>query len=132
MPPSKRTSAPAPMEIPPASRTQSVPPPNRCPICSTDDHPFYSTLDSLARRLAMRIKAKILGGVSKRQYGPRKSIPRDHVGAHQRLVEDYFAAEPLYPERPCHDVVIAGGANGVPCSVATEMLIQNNLAAPFY
>jgi hypothetical protein len=57
-----------------------------------------SALDSFARRLATKIKAKILGGVLKRQYGPRNSIPRDHVGAHQRLVEDYFAAEPLYPE----------------------------------
>jgi hypothetical protein len=61
-----------------------------------------SVLDSFARRLAMKIKAKISGGVSKRQYGPRKSIPRDHVGAHQQLVEDYFAAEPLYPESMFH------------------------------
>lgn len=57
-----------------------------------------SILDSFARRLSMKIKAKISGGVSKRQCGPRRSIPRDHVGAHQRLVEDYFAPEPLYPE----------------------------------
>nr|CAB3501436.1 unnamed protein product [Digitaria exilis] len=32
----------------------------------------------------------------RRQYGPRKSIRRDHGGAHQRLVEDYFAEEPFH------------------------------------
>ncbi|KAL6847238.1 hypothetical protein ACP4OV_023091 [Aristida adscensionis] len=57
-----------------------------------------SALDSFARRLTMKIKAKISGRASKRQYGPRKTICRDHVGAHQRLVEDYFVEEPLYPE----------------------------------
>ncbi|KAL6899410.1 hypothetical protein ACP4OV_006068 [Aristida adscensionis] len=57
-----------------------------------------SALDSFARRLTMKIKAKISGRASKRQYGPRKTICRDHVGAHQHLVEDYFAEEPLYPE----------------------------------
>jgi hypothetical protein len=46
----------------------------------------------------MKIKAAFTGGVSQRQYGPRKSIRRDHGGAHERLVEDYFAAEPLYAE----------------------------------
>jgi hypothetical protein len=55
-------------------------------------------LDSFASRLSMKIKAKISGGVLKRKCGPRRSIPRDHVGAHQRLVEDYFAENPLYPE----------------------------------
>uniref|UniRef100_A0A0E0MVV7 Uncharacterized protein n=1 Tax=Oryza rufipogon TaxID=4529 RepID=A0A0E0MVV7_ORYRU len=62
----------------------------------------------------MKIKAKISGGVSKRQCGPRRSIPRDHVGAHQRLVEDYFAPESLYPERLCYAMVNAAGmlANG--------------------
>ncbi|KAF0927014.1 hypothetical protein E2562_029239 [Oryza meyeriana var. granulata] len=69
-----------------------------------------SVLDSFARRIAMKIKAAFLAGVPQRQYGPRKSIRRDHGGAHERLVEDYFAAEPLYPERPCYDVVIAAGA----------------------
>lgn len=58
-----------------------------------------SVLDSFASRLAMKIKARMSGGVSKRQFGPRKSICRDHVGAHQRLVADYFAEEPLYLER---------------------------------
>ncbi|KAF0912672.1 hypothetical protein E2562_018929 [Oryza meyeriana var. granulata] len=57
-----------------------------------------SVLDSFARTLAMKIKAAFSAGVSQRQYGPRKSIRRDHGGAHERLVEDYFAAEPLYPE----------------------------------
>ncbi|KAF0934369.1 hypothetical protein E2562_024998 [Oryza meyeriana var. granulata] len=59
-----------------------------------------SVLDSFARTLAMKIKAAFSAGVSQRQYGPRKSIRRDHGGAHERLVEDYFAAEPLYPEIP--------------------------------
>jgi len=57
-----------------------------------------SILDSFASRFAMKIKDKFSSGVSNRRYGPRKSIGRDHLGAHQRLVEDYFAAEPLYPE----------------------------------
>ena len=57
-----------------------------------------SVLDSFAKRLSMKIKARLSGGMSKRRYGPRKSICRDHVGAHQRLVEDYFAVKPLYPE----------------------------------
>ena len=57
-----------------------------------------SVLDSFASTLTMKIKAAFSGGVSQRQYGPRKSIRRDHGGAHERLVEDYFAAEPLYPE----------------------------------
>jgi hypothetical protein len=55
-------------------------------------------LDSLAKRLAVKIKdAFSARRGSQRQYGPRKSIKRDHGGAHQRLVEDYFAEEPLYP-----------------------------------
>ncbi|KAL6840949.1 hypothetical protein ACP4OV_029209 [Aristida adscensionis] len=57
-----------------------------------------SVLDSFAKRLSMKIKARFSAGPSQRQCGPRKSIRRDHGGAHQRLVEDYFAAEPLYPE----------------------------------
>lgn len=55
-----------------------------------------SVVNSFAMRLTAKIKSRISGGASQRQYGPRKSIRRDHVGAHQRLVEDYFAAEPLY------------------------------------
>ncbi|KAK3127976.1 hypothetical protein QOZ80_7AG0580920 [Eleusine coracana subsp. coracana] len=31
-----------------------------------------------------------------------------------------------------HDMVIAGGASGVPYRVASELLMQNNVAAPFY
>jgi hypothetical protein len=57
-----------------------------------------SILDSFARKLAMKFKTAFSTGVPQRQYGPRKSIRRDHVDAHQRLVEDYFAEEPLYPE----------------------------------
>jgi len=38
-------------------------------------------------------------GPSHRQSGLRKCIQRDHEGAHQRLVADYFAENPLYPER---------------------------------
>jgi hypothetical protein len=57
-----------------------------------------SVLDSFSRKLTMKFKAAFSGGVPQRQYGPRKSIQRDQGAAHQRLVEDYFAAEPLYPE----------------------------------
>jgi hypothetical protein len=57
-----------------------------------------SILDSFAKRLATKIKARISCEASRRRYGPRKSIRRDHVGAHQCLVEDYFTAEPLYPK----------------------------------
>jgi len=57
-----------------------------------------SVLDSFARKLAMKFKAAFSTGVPQRQYGSRKSIRRDHGGAHERLVEDYFATEPLYPE----------------------------------
>jgi hypothetical protein len=46
----------------------------------------------------MKIKGAFSAGAPQRQYGSRKSIRRDHGGAHERLVEDYFAAEPLYPE----------------------------------
>jgi len=56
-----------------------------------------SVLDSFARRLATKIKATFTSQPTQRQFGPRKSIRRDHGGAHQRLVEDYFAEEPLYP-----------------------------------
>jgi hypothetical protein len=45
----------------------------------------------------MKIKATFSSGERQRRYGPRKSIRRDHEGAHQRLVEDYFTEEPLYP-----------------------------------
>ena len=57
-----------------------------------------SVLDSFARKLAMKFKAAFSARVPQRQYGSRKSIRRDHGGAHERLVEDYFATEPLYPE----------------------------------
>ena len=57
-----------------------------------------TVLDSFAERLMMKIKARISAGSSQRQSGPRKIIRRDHGGAHERLVEDYFAADPLYDE----------------------------------
>uniref|UniRef100_J3M093 Uncharacterized protein n=1 Tax=Oryza brachyantha TaxID=4533 RepID=J3M093_ORYBR len=57
-----------------------------------------SVLDSFASSFAVKINAALSIGVSQRQYAARKSIRRDHVGAHQRLMEDYFAEEPLYPE----------------------------------
>ncbi|KAG8096134.1 hypothetical protein GUJ93_ZPchr0013g36731 [Zizania palustris] len=57
-----------------------------------------SILDSFARRLSMKIKASFSARMSKRYSGPRKSIRRDHAGAHQRLVEDYFAEQPFYPK----------------------------------
>ncbi|KAI5021161.1 hypothetical protein ZWY2020_055006 [Hordeum vulgare] len=57
-----------------------------------------TVLDSFAERLMMKIKARLSAGSSQRRSGPRKTIRRDHGGAHERSVEDYFAAEPVYPE----------------------------------
>lgn len=57
-----------------------------------------NVLYSFAKRLVMKIEARLGARSSKRRHGPRKTIRRDHGGAHQRLVEDYFAAQPLYPE----------------------------------
>ncbi|XP_044428673.1 uncharacterized protein [Triticum aestivum] len=57
-----------------------------------------NVLDSFAERLMIKIKARLGYGSLQRRYGPRKVIRRDHEGAHERLVEDYFAADPLYPE----------------------------------
>jgi hypothetical protein len=58
----------------------------------------HHILDSFVKRLSMRIKDYFSSRLSKRQFGPRKRIRLDHVGAHQHLEEDYFAEEPLYPE----------------------------------
>ena len=57
-----------------------------------------NVLDSFVERLVMKIKARLGDGLSQRQCGPRKTIRRDHAGAHQHLVEDYFTEQPLYPE----------------------------------
>jgi hypothetical protein len=57
-----------------------------------------NVLDSFDERLMIKIKTRLGVGVSQRQHGPRKRIRRDHGGAHDRLVEDYFAEHPLYPE----------------------------------
>jgi hypothetical protein len=46
----------------------------------------------------VKIKTAFSIGVSKRRYSRRKTIRRDHEGAHERLVEDYFAEEPMYPD----------------------------------
>jgi predicted ATP-grasp superfamily ATP-dependent carboligase len=53
-------------------------------------------LDSLARRIFGKIKAKMAGSSSRRRT--RKYINRDREGAHQRLVADYFAEEPQYSD----------------------------------
>ncbi|RLM99376.1 uncharacterized protein C2845_PM06G11140 [Panicum miliaceum] len=55
-----------------------------------EQHAEQSVLDSFARRLAMKMKDSLAAGVPQRQYGPRKSIRRDH-------------------EESCYDVVIAAG-----------------------
>jgi hypothetical protein len=52
-------------------------------------------LDSLAGRILSKIKAKL--GTSSR-HQTRKYINRDREGAHQRLVADYFAEQPLYSD----------------------------------
>jgi hypothetical protein len=57
-----------------------------------------SILDSFVRSLTVKIKTAFSIGVSKRRYSRRKTIRRDHEGAHERLVEDYFAEEPMYPD----------------------------------
>ena len=53
-------------------------------------------LDSLASWIFTKIKAKMVGSSSRRRT--RKYINRDREGAHQRLVADYFAEEPLYSD----------------------------------
>jgi hypothetical protein len=53
-------------------------------------------LGSIARQLIDTLNS----GPSHRQSGPRRCIQRHHVGAHQCL--DYFAENPLYPERMFH------------------------------
>lgn len=55
-------------------------------------------LDSFARRLAVKTKVKLAAGIFRRRRCTRKVIWRDHAGAHQRLVADYFAENPVYPE----------------------------------
>jgi hypothetical protein len=51
-------------------------------------------LGSIARQLIDTFNL----GPSHRQSGPRRCIQRDHEGAHQHLVADYFAENP-YPKR---------------------------------
>ncbi|XP_066159807.1 uncharacterized protein [Oryza sativa Japonica Group] len=57
-----------------------------------------NVLDSFASRIIEKMKGRLGAGRSKRQGGTRKTIHRDHVDAHSRLVADYFAEHPLYPE----------------------------------
>jgi hypothetical protein len=64
-----------------------------------------SVLDSFARSLTVKIKNTFSVGVSKRRYGRRKTIRRDHECAHERLVEDYFAEEPIYPNYVSHQIL---------------------------
>ncbi len=58
-----------------------------------------NVLDSFATRIVEKIKTKFAAGLLKRQSGTRKTIARDHEEGHRRLVADYFANQPLYPER---------------------------------
>lgn len=55
-------------------------------------------LDSLGGRIFTKIKAKLAGSSSGRRSGTRKYINRNREGAHQQLVADYFAEEPLYSD----------------------------------
>ncbi|KAL6883427.1 hypothetical protein ACP4OV_010841 [Aristida adscensionis] len=57
-----------------------------------------NVLDSFAQRIAVKIKAKYDSGPSRRQSGPRKYISRNREGAHEQLVADYFAEDPLYSD----------------------------------
>ncbi|RLM99366.1 hypothetical protein C2845_PM06G02150 [Panicum miliaceum] len=73
-----------------------------------------SVLDFFVRRLAMKMKAALAAGVPQRQYGPRKSIRRDH-------------------EEPCYDVVIVAGVgsscmcHGAGSQLAVGWLINHAL-----
>lgn len=58
-----------------------------------------NVLDSFASRIIEKMKGRFGAGRLKRQGGTIKTIRRDHVDAHNRLVADYFAEHPLYPER---------------------------------
>jgi len=53
-------------------------------------------LDSLAGWIFTKISAKFVGSSSRRRT--RKYINRNREGAHQQLVADYFAEEPLYSD----------------------------------
>jgi hypothetical protein len=55
-------------------------------------------LDSLGSRIFTKIKAKLAGSSFRCQSGIRKYISRNHECAHQQLVADYFAEEPLYSD----------------------------------
>nr|XP_015638597.1 uncharacterized protein LOC107280959 [Oryza sativa Japonica Group]AAV43824.1 hypothetical protein [Oryza sativa Japonica Group]AAV44104.1 hypothetical protein [Oryza sativa Japonica Group] len=58
-----------------------------------------NVLGSFASRIIEKMKGRFGAGRLKRQGGTIKTIRRDHVDAHSRLVADYFAEHPLYPER---------------------------------
>uniref|UniRef100_A0A0D3H3Z8 Uncharacterized protein n=1 Tax=Oryza barthii TaxID=65489 RepID=A0A0D3H3Z8_9ORYZ len=67
----------------------------------TDVHPDLEEwyVYSFATHIVEKIKTKFAAGLLKRQSGTRKTIARDHEEGHRRLVADYFANQPLYPER---------------------------------
>uniref|UniRef100_J3M6E6 Uncharacterized protein n=1 Tax=Oryza brachyantha TaxID=4533 RepID=J3M6E6_ORYBR len=55
-------------------------------------------LNSFAGRIDANIIAKFDEGPSRRISGPRKYINRNREGAHEQLVADYFAEDPLYSD----------------------------------
>uniref|UniRef100_J3MLI2 No apical meristem-associated C-terminal domain-containing protein n=1 Tax=Oryza brachyantha TaxID=4533 RepID=J3MLI2_ORYBR len=57
-----------------------------------------SVLNSFAGRIDAKIIAKFDEGPSRRISGQRKYINRNHEGAHEQLVADYFAEDPLYSD----------------------------------
>ncbi|WVZ49381.1 LOW QUALITY PROTEIN: hypothetical protein U9M48_000748 [Paspalum notatum var. saurae] len=57
-----------------------------------------SILNSFAKRIDMKIKARLESDPSRRQHGPRKYHFRDHEAAHDQLEADYFSENPLYSD----------------------------------
>lgn len=58
-----------------------------------------NVLGSITRQLIASFKDPFRAGPSRHRSGPRMCIQRDHEAAHQCLVADYFAEDPLYSER---------------------------------
>uniref|UniRef100_A0A0A9AGY5 Uncharacterized protein n=1 Tax=Arundo donax TaxID=35708 RepID=A0A0A9AGY5_ARUDO len=54
----------------------------------------HNAINAIAKQLIASIKTTLETGPSDRRSAPRKYIQRDHEGAYQRLVADYFAKDP--------------------------------------
>ncbi|KAL6643200.1 hypothetical protein ACP70R_021381 [Stipagrostis hirtigluma subsp. patula] len=57
-----------------------------------------NVLDSFGRKIEAKLKAKSEAGPSRRRSSTRKYINRNREGAHDQLVADYFAEDPVYSD----------------------------------